>query len=566
MAFLSTRGPQKAPQVHVIALDGGEARAITDAADGIDGILAWSTAGDRLLALQSVKWKEDEGDDPDADDRPIVVRYLPWKMDGSGTKAGKRTRLVAIDVAGGKITPLVEGDFDVTDARWSPDGRLLAYSRKRYGLQRHQDDLWLADADGSNARQVTDDLYSVSGISFSPDGGTIAFGAGHIEGDSIVNLYFLDVASGERRNPRDDDLQLEGATIVWHPDGDRVATIGARKGLFEVTVVDAKSGQARAIEGGLRHVTALTASRDGLVFAAASVRRLDELYQVGWDGQGERRRTAFNRKWFGQHLRPRVSKRSFEVPDPRGGTERIEAWLMLPPEGDGPFPLVLDFHGGPQSIALIDFAGHVYWYELIAQGYAILAPNPVGSGSYGDEFARRLTGHWGEYDLPQVEAIVERLREDGIAHRTRLGCYGKSYGGYLSAWVAARSDKFKAAVVSAPVINLQSHGGTSDSGYYVTPYAMDADLHEAAECYARLSPVEYAANVDCATLFLQGQDVQRCPLGQSEEMLANMIRAGHRQTMMVVYPGGAHSLASSGKPAHRVDYHRRIAGWMRSHV
>lgn len=566
LAFLSQRDDDAGQQVHLIRFDGGEATALTRAEPGIASLLGWSRDGRRLLATQKMPWKEDRFDDPEADPRPVVVRHLPYKMDGAGMKAGHRTRLVEIDAASGEVRPLVEGDFDVSEGTWSPDGTMLAFSRTREGRQRHQSDLWLARGDGREARRITDDLYSVSGIRFSPDGSRLAFAAGHIEGDSIVGLYLHDVASGRRTWAGGDALQLEGASIVWHPDGDRVATIAARRGLFEIAIVDAQDGRARRVELGLRHVTALAGSRDGLVFVAASVRRLDELYTVDWDGSGLRRRTSFNRRWFGQRLRPRVAKRRFQVPTEGGGTETVEAWLMRPPEGEGPFPLVVDFHGGPQSVALIDFASHVYWYDMIARGYAVLAPNTVGSGSYGGEFARRLTGHWGEYDLPQVEAIVEQLRSEGIADRERLGCYGKSYGGYLSAWVAARSDKFKAAVVSAPVANLQSHGGTSDTGYYVTPYAMGADLHEAAEQYARLSPVEHASKVKTATLFLQGQDDQRCPLGQCEEMFANMVRAGHETSMMVIYPGGSHSMAGSGRPSHRVDYHRRVADWLGRYV
>lgn len=566
MAFLSQRDSKMGQQVHLMRLDGGEARALTEVHPEISTLLGWSHDGHRLLALQSMPWKEDEFDDPKAPSRPLVVRYLPYKMDGAGYKVGSRKRLVEIDVESGEIRALVEGDFNVSDATWSLDGSTLAFSRNREGRQRHQSDLWIARGDGSEARRVTDDLYSVSGIRFSPDGKRLAFAAGHIEGDSIVGLYFQDIDTGKGVRVGEGELQLEGASISWHPDGNRVATIAARRGLFEIVVVDAKSGEVTPIEGGRRHATALSASRDGLVFAAATVRELDEFHVVGWDGSGARRLTAFNRKWFGQRIRPRVSKRAFDVPTETGGTERVEAWVMLPPEGEGPFPLVVDFHGGPQSIALIDFASHAYWYDMIARGYAVLAPNPVGSGSYGSEFARRLTGHWGEYDLPQVEAIIKTLRDEGVADRERLGCYGKSYGGYLSAWVAANSDLFKAAVVSAPVTDLQSHAGTSDSGYYVTPYAMGADLNEATERYARLSPVEYAAKVDTATLFLQGQDDQRCPIGQSEEMFAHMVRAGHENSMMVVYPGGSHSMAGSGKPSHRVDYHRRVAAWLATHV
>ena len=565
VAFVSQRTDDESPQVYTIATDGGEARVLTKSDNGVSSLVAWSQDGKRLLALQSFKWKEDENDDPESQDRPLVVRYLPYKMDGSGPKVGERTRLVSIDATSGEVTTLVEGDFDVADAMWSPDGATLAFARKRSGQQRHQADLWLAKGDGSDARQVTRDLYSVSGLRFSPDGKKLAFGAGRVEGESLVALFVYDVDSGEKRAPRGDDLQLEGATVVWHPDGDRIATIASRNGLFEIAVLHVDSGEVTPIEGGLRHVTALAPSGDALVFVASTLRELDEVFRVDWDGRNERRLTAFNRKWFGQRIRPRVSKRSFEVPDAKGGSERIDAWVMLPPDGDGPFPALVDFHGGPESITLIDFASHLYWYPLIAKGYAVIAPNPVGSGGYGGEFARRLIGHWGEYDLPQVEAVLTQLRNERVVGEA-LGCYGKSYGGYLSAWTAANSDMFKAAVVSAPVANLQSHGGTSDTGYYVTPYAMGADLHESAEQYARLSPVEYAAKIDTATLFLNGQDDQRCPVGQCEEMFANVIRAGHPNAMMVVYPGGSHSLAGSGKPAHRVDYHDRVVKWIDTHV
>lgn len=565
VALLSTRQQEKGKQLHILRLDGGEARAITDAPDGVSSLLAWSNDGRRLLALQSYKCAEDGDDDPNAEHRPIVVRHLPYKLDGTGTKVGKRTRLIAIDAGSGEIKTLVEGDFDVGEGCWSPDGKTLAFSRKRGGLQRHQADLWLADGDGGNARQATDDLYSVSGLAFSPDGRTLAFGASHIEGDSLVNLYFHDVESGKRRHLDDDELQLEGSTIVWHPDGERVATIGSRNGLFEITVVEAESCHVKRVERGLRHVTGLAASSDGLVFVAASVRDADELYRVDWDGGNERRLTAFNRTWFRQRIRPKVCKREFEVPDANGGTETIEAWLLLPPEGNGPFPVLVDLHGGPQSVALIDYASHVYWWELVSKGWAVLAPNTVGSGSYSGDFARRLRGHWGEHDLPQIEAIVEQLREEKTANH-RLACYGKSYGGYLSAWAAATCDLFRAAVVSAPITNIHSHGGTSDTGYYVTPYAMKAELYENAEVFARLSPVEHAAKVETATLFLQGQEDHRCPLGQCEEMYANLIRAGHDRSMMVIYPGGSHGLASNGRPSHRVDYHGRIVKWVEQYA
>jgi dipeptidyl aminopeptidase/acylaminoacyl peptidase len=561
LAFLSSRG-DKGEQVHLLPLDGGEARPLTHLQQKPKSILMWAPDGSRLLLTVEVPWAEDAYDDPDAGaDRPLVVNYLPYKLDGSGPRVGHRTRLVAVDASTGEEQVLVAGDFNVLQAQWSPDGRQLAYVRGRGGKERHRRDVWLADTDGGQPRQLTDELAMVSAVAWSPDGRTLAVTGSRREGDSLVNLWLLDVASGKLSLPAGESLELEGSWLVWHPDGSRLATVAAIRGLHEIVVVDRQSGKVHAFHAGLRQVLEVSASGDRLAFVAASMRRPSEVFSVGWDGRGERRHTAFNRRWFAQRTRPRVVKRRFSVPDGEGGHEKIDAWLLRPPQGGGPYPLLVDFHGGPQTTALIDYESHVYWYELVSRGWAVLAANAVGSSSYGPEFARRLRGRWGELDLPQHLAIVDTLQQEGIADE-RVACTGKSYGGYLTAWAIGHSERFKAAVVSAPIANVESHAGTSDTGYYVTPYAMGVEMGQLRSLYHKLSPIDYCHNVSAAVLMLQGQDDQRCPLGQSEELLANLVCCSDSQTQMIVYPGGSHHLANTGKPSHRVDYHRRLAAWV----
>jgi dipeptidyl aminopeptidase/acylaminoacyl peptidase len=248
------------------------------------------------------------------------------------------------------------------------------------------------------------------------------------------------------------------------------------------------------------------------------------------------------------------------VPDGVGGQEKIDAWLLLPPHGKPPYPLLVDAHGGPQSGVLADFATHTYWYLLVSRGWAVLAPNAVGSSGYGAEFARRICGHWGELDFPQYEAVVETLQREGLADE-RLAISGKSYGGYLSAWAIGHTHRYKAAIVSAPVSNILSHAGTSDTGYYVAPYTMCDELPAVAKRAYALSPVAHCTDATTSTLILQGDDDGRCPLGQAEELFANLVRCTDTPVELVVYPGGTHGLAESGKPSHRVDYHQRVCDW-----
>jgi dipeptidyl aminopeptidase/acylaminoacyl peptidase len=162
-------------------------------------------------------------------------------------------------------------------------------------------------------------------------------------------------------------------------------------------------------------------------------------------------------------------QRNFEVPS--GGeqeNETIEGWLLLPPGLTGPYPSLVDVHDGPASYSYLKYLWHRHWHVLISRGWAVLTLNTVGSASFGREFSDRLRGRWGELDLNQCLAAVQLLQREGIADE-RVAITGKSYGGYLSAWAIGHTSIFRAAVICAPVSNLETHYGTSDSGTTRTP-------------------------------------------------------------------------------------------------
>jgi dipeptidyl aminopeptidase/acylaminoacyl peptidase len=566
LAFLSKRD-DSGKQVHLLPMDGGEARQLTSARERLSSIEAWSPDDTRLLVTASVTWVEDGEDRDGSKGRPPqVTRYLPYKRDGAGIIVGERTHLFAVDAEDGRLTALTSGDFDVASGAWSPDGRRLAIVRHRGGRMRHRSDLWLADADGADARLLVEELASISAMAWSPDGRWIALAAGRVEGESMVGIWLADARTGAVRRLGGEDLELNpSGTIVWHHDGTRLAAVAEHRGIRQIVSIAIPSGEATRLQSGLRAVQGIARAGKRLAFIATSMRKLEEVYSIDWEGGDERRHTALNRAWFRDRPRPHVAKRRFRVPDGDGGSERIDAWVLRPAQGEPPYPLLVDLHGGPHSEVLVDFAAHAYWYLLLSEGWAIVAPNAVGSGSYGRDFSRRLLARWGELDLPQVEAVVRTLQEEGLAD-DRVACAGKSYGGFLSAWAAGHSELFRAAVVAAPVASIESHAGTSDTGYYVTPYAMQADLNQDPDLYHRLSPLAYCRHFTAATLILQGENDGRCPRGQAEELFAHLIRCSEAPVELVVYPESSHGEAESGRPSNRIDYHGRLAKWVQEHA
>lgn len=563
LAFVSARGGN-ALQAYTVRMDGGEAAAVTHLKGPVSAV-EWSPDGKRLLltAQQDVD-PSDRGERGDApvEKGPEVVWRLPYKIDGTGYTLDREIHLFIVDKGGGDATQLTDGPFDVRSAEFSPDGEHIAFVRTRTGREAHRTDVWLMDANGANPVQLSDQVASAQYTRWSPDGRWIAFSGGEKAGDSRSRLWLIDTNDQTVRPLGDETLEVEsGDSVFWSRDCTKIYFILARRGLQEVASIRIADGKLEILVSGPRHILNLEVTQRQLVYAAASIDKPTELFASNLDGKNERRLTSFN-DWWIERSSPRVSLRTFDVPDGEGGSEQIEGWMLLPPgEGEGPFPLLVDVHGGPQSYAFLEFRKTVWRHVLCSRGWAVLALNPVGSSSYGHEFMTRLKNKWGELDLPQQLAAIRTLQEEGTVDE-RLAIYGKSYGGYLASWAITQTDVFKAAVISAPVSNIESHFGTSDSGFYVTPYAMFGEPYVDRSKARELSPLDHMHKARTPTLLLQGKDDQRCPIGQSEEVFGTLMRSSDVAVEMVLYPGADHHMAEQGSPKFRVDYVSRLVDWV----
>jgi dipeptidyl aminopeptidase/acylaminoacyl peptidase len=562
LAFVSNRG--NGLQAHVMPAHGGEAKPVTHMIGGVYTV-EWSPDGQKLLltAKQQVDpGARGERAPPPQGKAPQVVWRLPYKMDGLGFTLDREIHLFTVDKEGGDAVQLTDGPFDVRSAQYSPDGTRIAYTRTRAGREAHLTDVWVMDADGNNPVQLSTNVASAQYPVWSPDGRWIAFSGGEREGDSRSRLWLIDTRDGEVKALGDEALEVEsGDTVRWSEDGEALYFIRAHHGLKEVASIRVADGSVTALVSGRRHILKLEVTEQSLIYAAAGIDQPTELFACGRDGAGEKCLTRFN-AWWTERTVPRVEVRRFDVPDGKGGSEQIEGWLVLPSQGEGPFPLLLDVHGGPEAIAYVEYDKSPWRPVLCSRGWAVLALNPAGSSSYGLEFMRRILNHWGEIDLPQHLAAIKTLQDEGLID-DRLAIYGKSYGGYMSAWAIGHTDIFKAAVVSAPVADIQSHFGTSDTGFYVTPYSMAGEPYmKGWEDARRVCPLDHMHKARTPTLLLQGADDQRCPIGQSEEIFATLMRSSDVAVEMILYPGGDHHLVEEGSPSFRIDYVSRLIEWI----
>src|SRR5712691_8668581 len=118
------------PQVWIIPTNGGEAQQITFMQHGASSP-TWSPDGKRILFNSPVGPADEETGDGKPLPKVRVIDRLWYRLDGVGYIYERRSHLFLIDAHGGEALQLTEGDWDDGDAAWSPDGARIAFTSSR---------------------------------------------------------------------------------------------------------------------------------------------------------------------------------------------------------------------------------------------------------------------------------------------------------------------------------------------------------------------------------------------------------------------------------------------------
>ena len=225
--------------------------------------------------------------------------------------------------------------------------------------------------------------------------------------------------------------------------------------------------------------------------------------------------------------------------------------------------MVLYIHGGPHS-----GFGNTFSFDfqmLAGAGYAVLFINQRGSTGYGDAFATKIIGDWGNLDYKDLMAGVDAAIERGLVDPDRMGVCGLSGGGNLSCWIVGNTDRFKAAVPENPVTNFVSFYGVSDIGPYFAAREMGGLPHEIPETYRRCSPITYAHRCKTPTLLIQGEYDHRCPPEQSEQFYS-ILKVNGCTVEMVRLPESYHTGSINGALKFRKAQNDALLDWMNKYV
>jgi dipeptidyl aminopeptidase/acylaminoacyl peptidase len=434
-----------------------------------------------------------------------------------------------------------------TSLQWSRDGRTLAYSK--------DGKVFIGSIAGGEPRLLVDTAKDAkfSVVRVSPHGDRVI-------ASGKQGLWLVDSSSGAKElfvpMPEEDKEAPRYTVIDWSPDGNRIYLSYASRQTWERGFSHYDT-QTRKITSLLRDAKIYSnprLSHDGstLVFNAADGNRPADLFAADRDFKNIRRLTTAN---------PDIAA---------AGIARTELVSYLDVDGRKLYGVLyypVNYQRGTRYPTVFEvyedffddrFNGTIN--VLTHNGYAVMQPS-----------VNLEIGHPGESWMKGVTAAANKLIEMGIADRDRLGVSGTSYGGYATALLITKTDRFKAAIDISGKVDMISF-------YTDSPRLGVRNTHAPEKSQDRIGgtlwqqPLKYIEHsaifavdrIKTPLLLMHGEQDHNVPYRQSMEMYYAMRRLG-KDVKWVTYTHGGHGM-SLWSVDDVYDYHQQIVGWWDEHL
>ncbi len=573
IAFLSGReggkgrsgrdgGPaeEKGEQLWLIRPDGGEPWQSADLPGSVDD-LAWSADGAALaLLVREPKSEARAQREKDKDDATVVDAEI------------RRDQVWLLNAESGAAVQVTRGAIHFTALDWSPDGRRLAVAGQpgpkvqesflsdiydldlTRALAALREEKGRGTAASGGARPALAEpvaLVTTKGPDaqprFSPDGSSIVFLTQDGSDEWYANQYVAIVPArggAPRILTRGFDETAEDPRFAQ--DGKAILFEGLAGLARHVYSVPAGGGEIRRLTPGDDVHRQVSWSRDGRVLALVRETPKDPpevcLLETGSKGgPGTVRRLSGVNDWTREYATVAKEPFRFKAKDGR----EIEGLLVRPagaPSGRKA-PLLVVVHGGPAGVFSNSFTVRrgVYPVQLFAQnGFAVLLPNPRGSGGYGEAFRKANVRDWGDSDFDDIMAGIDALVASGQADPERLGIMGWSYGGFMTSRVLTKTKRFKAASVGAAVTDTLSFTGVTDIPPFMRSY-FGAWPWDEPSVYTSHTAIYNAKGITTPTLIQHGEADARVPISQGWELYVALKEQGV-PVEFVTYPRQGHPI------------------------
>jgi dipeptidyl aminopeptidase/acylaminoacyl peptidase len=458
-----------------------------------------SSAGVMSLETGEVKWI-----DCGQGDRKVYAGGSIWSPDGkqcvlaAQAEDRKDQWLLKLEPATGKTSLILQvhddawvGEFGLTNLFWWPDSLHLSFISEKDGYAH----LYKATADGKDIQPLTKGAFEVREASLSQDGKRIYLTTSE-EHPGELHFYWMPAAGGAR-------------TKITSMAGQNDATLSPDE--MTLAVMHAYSNkppelylQANAPEAKAKQITVSTP---------------EEFRSYPW-------------------YDPEVL--TFKARD--GVT--IYARLFTPVKQHPSRPGVIFIHGAGYLQNAhrgwsTYFREYLFHNFLMEQGYFVLDVDYRGSSGYGRDFRTGIYRHMGGKDLDDIVDAAKYMAEKLPVDPARIGCYGGSYGGFLTLMALFQAgDVIKAGAALRPV---------SDWAHYHANYTADIlNLPQKdPEAYKQSSPIYFAEGLKGALLICHGMVDTNVHFQDTVRLVQRLIELGKENWDVAFYPVENHSFTTA---------------------
>ncbi len=478
-----------------------------------------------------------------------------WQVPGPGPQV--RSTLVAIDTATGARRTLVdEPRAEAHSPRISPDGAWVAFVRETI----------------STPHQAPEESLAVVPL-HAPDGP-----AGTAEGhDDSATTRAENHASPRTLVPHWDRWPT---SLRWLPDGSGLLVTADDDGRGPVFLVPfdpagngaAEHGTAERVTSDDATFTDVQVAPDGRTLYALRTSYLEPAHPVRVDlgafldsGTPGGRTPVPATPLRGPVATPDLPGTLVDVETAAGDDVRVRGWLALPhgASAEDPAPLLLWIHGGPLG-SWNAWSWRWNPWLMVAQGYAVLLPDPALSTGYGQDFVQRGWGAWGKAPYTDLLAITDAVEARPEIDATRTAAMGGSFGGYMANWVAGHTDRFRAIVTHASLWALDQFGPTTDHAYYWAREMTD-------EMALENSPHRFVQDIVTPMLVIHGDKDYRVPIGEGLRLWYELLASsglpagpdGDTVHRFLFYPDENHWIL---QPQHAKVWYQVVLAFLAEHV
>jgi dipeptidyl aminopeptidase/acylaminoacyl peptidase len=586
--------PQPTQQVWAVPTSGGEPKLVGEvgcAPEGCEDIEISPDGKYAVWAAKSHLWIADLSDLKTQSKAVMLTdeRGEPsspvWSPDSSkiayALSRGDHALIVIAEINAGKlakvsyIAPSVDRD---SQPRWSPDGKHLAFLRVPGPMNRRPVipapvtpwSIWVADAQTLQAHQIwhsgeisRDSLPNFANTSFFyAAGNRILFDS---EQDGWGHLYSIDAAGGGKPSLltpgdfeiEDVSLSADKRTVLYSSNQNDID----RRHLWSVAVA---GGTPRALTqgAGIEWTPIQTADGSAVVCLGSGATTPAMVYRVA-----EGKRVLLT----GAEMPKDFPEKELVVPKDvvfkSGDGLMIHGQLFSPKDHSKAGPGLIYVHGGPTRQMVLGFHYMDYYHYayamnqyLVSLGYTVLSVNYRLGVMYGHDFLNPKNAGWrGSSEYGDVLAGAQYLRVLPTVEPKRLGIWGGSYGGLLTALALARNSDIFAAGVDfhgvhdwSALLRQGTWGGDANA----------PDYQEALKLAWKSSPDSSVDHWKSPVLLIQGDDDRDVPFNQMVD-LVQRLRQNHVPFEQIVWPDEIHVFLLY---RHFIEGYKATAAFFEEHI